>query len=129
MDLVEDTLRLKALGDENQSLENAQTEKHVDAHKHHSNPPPDASDAHPSSYYPVPSIIMLASEPLNIPPEHLEPSDENMLCFEMLSLYESILPTKESHERRNKLASKINSLLKVEWPSCDFKLHVFGWVI
>jgi hypothetical protein len=31
---------------------------------------------------------MLASEPLNIPPEHLEPSDENMLCFEMLSLYE-----------------------------------------
>ncbi|KAG2178205.1 hypothetical protein INT43_003458 [Umbelopsis isabellina] len=126
MNLAEDTLLSKALGDEHQSLENTHTKKHVDMAKQHSNLTPDAADAHPSSYYPVPAIIKLASEPLDVPPEHLESSDENMLCYEALSLYESLLPTKESHERRNELANKINSLLKAEWPSCDFKLHVFG---
>lgn len=88
MDLAEDTLLSKAFGDEHHSLENTHNEKHVDVTKQPSNRTQDAADAHPSSYYPVPAIIKLASEPLDVPPEHLEPSDENTLCFEALSLYE-----------------------------------------
>ncbi|KAJ8659778.1 hypothetical protein O0I10_004371 [Lichtheimia ornata] len=51
---------------------------------------------------------------------------EDNLSVEMLSLYEELLPTRESHDRRSRLISKIERLLNTEWPDRDIRVHLFG---
>lgn len=81
MDRVEDSFELMSLGQEHQSHEMPRKEDLEN--------PRDASQAgYPSSYYPVPSVITLGSQPLETPPLRLSVSDENTLCFEMLEMYE-----------------------------------------
>ncbi|KAI7885125.1 hypothetical protein K492DRAFT_204192 [Lichtheimia hyalospora FSU 10163] len=51
---------------------------------------------------------------------------EDNLSVEMLSLYQELLPTRESHDRRSRLISKIERLLNTEWPDRDIRVHLFG---
>ncbi|KAI8579071.1 hypothetical protein K450DRAFT_243716 [Umbelopsis ramanniana AG] len=108
----------------------ASRSEHQDLKMGHNEEPAVTNDrsrvVHPSSYYPVPSAILLGREFLEPPPTRLDPQDESMLSFDMLELYESLLPTKESHVHRLQLVEKINKILKNEWPSYDISTHVFG---
>ncbi|GJJ74097.1 poly(A) RNA polymerase GLD2 [Entomortierella parvispora] len=51
---------------------------------------------------------------------------EVKLSMEMIDLFENLLPTEESHERRTLLIKKIEHILQVEWPGQDIKAHPFG---
>ncbi|KAG0347881.1 hypothetical protein BG004_006677 [Podila humilis] len=53
---------------------------------------------------------------------------EAKLTMEMLDLFEDLLPTEESHERRTKLIQKIENILKTEWPGQDIQAHPFGFL-
>ncbi|KAG0075945.1 hypothetical protein BGZ90_009322 [Linnemannia elongata] len=48
------------------------------------------------------------------------------LSMEMVDLFESLLPTEESHERRTKFMKKIETILSVEWPGQDIQAYPFG---
>ncbi|KAF9365325.1 hypothetical protein BGX34_010451 [Mortierella sp. NVP85] len=56
----------------------------------------------------------------------LAPEREARLTMEMYSLFESLLPTEESHQRRQKLISKIEHIIHTEWPGQDIKVLPFG---
>ncbi|KAF9362014.1 hypothetical protein BGX26_006531 [Mortierella sp. AD094] len=56
----------------------------------------------------------------------LPPESEAKLSMEMVDLFESLLPTEESHDRRTKLIKKIEDILHTEWPGHDIKAHPFG---
>jgi hypothetical protein len=85
MDRVEVSLKSKSLGQEHQDHE-------IPGKEHGANLRDVSRAGHPSSYYPVPSVIMLGTNPLEIPPPHLSAMDENTLCFEMLEIYEVQTP-------------------------------------
>ncbi|KAF9910397.1 hypothetical protein EC991_006662 [Linnemannia zychae] len=48
------------------------------------------------------------------------------LSMEMVDLFESLLPTEQSHERRTKFMMKIENILSVEWPGQDIQAYPFG---
>ncbi|CAI2174384.1 12195_t:CDS:2 [Funneliformis geosporum] len=51
---------------------------------------------------------------------------EDSLTKEILLLYQSLLPTKDSDYKRKDFADKIEKLLNEEWPGHDIKVHMFG---
>ncbi|RUS27110.1 hypothetical protein BC938DRAFT_483702 [Jimgerdemannia flammicorona] len=53
-------------------------------------------------------------------------NQEDNLSVQMLQLFESLLPTAESHERRREFVAKIEHILNIEWPGHDIKVHLFG---
>ncbi|KAF9421057.1 hypothetical protein BGZ94_008943 [Podila epigama] len=59
--------------------------------------------------------------PIVLPPEY-----EDKLSMEMIDLFESLLPTEESHNRRTRLIKKIEDILHQEWPDQDIKAQPFG---
>ncbi|KAF9212151.1 hypothetical protein BGZ59_007167 [Podila verticillata] len=59
--------------------------------------------------------------PIVLPPER-----EAKLSMEMIDLFESLLPTEESHKRRTRLIKKIEDILHIEWPGQDIKAEPFG---
>ncbi|KAG0283651.1 hypothetical protein BGZ96_011957 [Linnemannia gamsii] len=62
-------------------------------------------------------------------PIMLSPEREGRLTMEMYSLFETILPTEESHQRRTRLISKIEEIVETEWPGQDIKVLPFGSTI
>lgn len=44
----------------------------------------------------------------------------------MRELYDRILPSAESEERRAKFKQKLERILNEQWPGNDIKVHVFG---
>ncbi|KAG0369749.1 hypothetical protein BC939DRAFT_506283 [Gamsiella multidivaricata] len=56
----------------------------------------------------------------------LAPECEAKLSMEMVDLFESLLPTAESHDRRTRLVKKIENILHAEWPGQDIKAEPFG---
>ncbi|KAF9927933.1 hypothetical protein FBU30_002771 [Linnemannia zychae] len=48
------------------------------------------------------------------------------LSMEMVDLFESLLPTEQSHERRTKFIKKIENIVCVEWPGQDIQVFPFG---
>ena len=44
----------------------------------------------------------------------------------MDELYQRLLPSDESEERRARLVAKLERLLNEEWPGNDIKVNVFG---
>ncbi|KAG0297769.1 hypothetical protein BGZ96_004960 [Linnemannia gamsii] len=48
------------------------------------------------------------------------------LSMEMVDLFESLLPTEQSHERRTKFIKKVETILSVEWPGEDIQAYPFG---
>ncbi|KAI8602087.1 hypothetical protein EDD21DRAFT_304211, partial [Dissophora ornata] len=56
----------------------------------------------------------------------LPPESEAKLSMDMVDLFESLLPTEESHSRRTRLIKKIENILHIEWPGQDIRVHPFG---
>ena len=61
-----------------------------------------------------------------MPKKFLNPSEEGKLSGDMRELYDRILPSKESDQRREDFVRKLESILNQRWPGNDVKVHVFG---
>lgn len=70
------------------------------------------------------------NEPLKPPDKepktHLEPHEDDKLSGDMRELYDRILPSDESEERRARLVKKLECILNEEWSGSDIKVNVFG---
>lgn len=64
--------------------------------------------------------------PKDEPKKILEPHEEDKLSGDMRELYDRLLPSDESEERRAKLIKKLEKILNDEWPGNDIKVNVFG---
>jgi len=60
------------------------------------------------------------------PKATLEPHEEDKLSGDMRELYDRLLPSTESEQRRQELIRKLETILRSNWPSAEFKVHVFG---
>lgn len=58
--------------------------------------------------------------------KHLDPNEEEKLTGDMRELYDRLLPSAESDDRRRQLVQKLEKLLNRQWPGNDIKVHVFG---
>lgn len=59
-------------------------------------------------------------------PYLLDVQDEDSITIDIIRLYQELLPSKESHDRRIRFVKKMERLLNHEWPNHDIKAHVFG---
>jgi DNA polymerase sigma len=64
--------------------------------------------------------------PQEDPKKYLDPDEEKKLQGDMRELYDRLLPTPESEDRRMKLVGKLDRILRKEWPGNEFTVHVFG---
>jgi len=60
------------------------------------------------------------------PKKYLNPKEEQKLSGDMRELYDRLLPSKESEERRARFVRKLEDLLNTRWHGSDIKVHVFG---
>ena len=60
------------------------------------------------------------------PKKFLNPAEERKLSGDMRELYDRILPTRDSDERRAKFVRKLEHILNQQWRGNDIKVHVFG---
>lgn len=56
----------------------------------------------------------------------LSVDEERKITKDMGDLYDSLLPTLASEERRKKLVQKLEKLFNTEWPGHDIRVHMFG---
>ncbi|KAG1453150.1 hypothetical protein G6F46_009486 [Rhizopus delemar] len=85
--------------------------------------------------------ISVDSQPSNQPMNHcpapdesnnsfipycLDKQQEDNLSIDIIQLYQKLLPSKESYEKRTKFVKKMEKLLNSEWPDHDIKPNVFG---
>ncbi|EEH17733.2 hypothetical protein PABG_00296 [Paracoccidioides brasiliensis Pb03] len=56
----------------------------------------------------------------------LDPADEKKLSGDMRELYDRLLPSEESEQRRLKFVNKLEKLLNKQWPGNNIRVHVFG---
>lgn len=72
----------------------------------------------------------IGDAPLEAPTEEpkaaLDPDEEDKLSGDMRELYDRLLPTAESEQRRIRLVEKLDTILRKEWPGNEFTVHVFG---
>lgn len=64
--------------------------------------------------------------PQKEPKKHMEPQEEEKLSGDMRELYDRLLPSDESEERRRKLVKKFERIMNDEWPNNDIRVNVFG---
>lgn len=64
--------------------------------------------------------------PKKEPKKVLEPDEHEKLSGDMRELYDRLLPSDESEERRALLVKKLERLLNEEWPGNDIRVNVFG---
>lgn len=58
--------------------------------------------------------------------EKLTPEEEEKLSGDMREMYDRLLPSAESDNRRKQLVKKLEKLLNNQWPGSNIKVHVFG---
>ncbi|KAJ5919706.1 hypothetical protein N7454_009541 [Penicillium verhagenii] len=58
--------------------------------------------------------------------EKLEPEQEQKLTAEIMDLYDRLLPSAESDDRRRQLVQKLEKLFNDQWPGHEIKANVFG---
>ncbi|EAU31523.1 conserved hypothetical protein [Aspergillus terreus NIH2624] len=58
--------------------------------------------------------------------EQLDADEERKLTTDMLEVYDRLLPSAESDDRRRQLVRKLERLFNDQWPGHDIKVHVFG---
>ena len=68
----------------------------------------------------------ILQRPDKIPKEYLTEEEEKKLTHDIMELYERLLPTPESDERRVRLAQKLEDILKAKWPNNKIEIRVFG---
>ncbi|PHZ15376.1 Nucleotidyltransferase [Rhizopus microsporus ATCC 52813] len=61
---------------------------------------------------------------LSVPPTTLPFYDS--LSFDLLDVYNTLLPSRASYDQRQLFISKIRNILKTEWPDYETGVHVFG---
>ena len=61
-----------------------------------------------------------------MPKKFLDPAEEGKLSGDMRELYDQILPTAESDERRARFVRKLEHILNQQWPGNNINVHVFG---
>ena len=62
----------------------------------------------------------------SMPKKYLDPNEEEKLSGDMRELYDRLLPSNESEERRSKFVQKVEALLNAQWPGNNIKVFVFG---
>jgi DNA polymerase sigma len=60
------------------------------------------------------------------PKKCLNPKEDEKLSGDMRELYDRLLPSQESMDRRRVFVKKLEDILHTEWPGNEFKVHVFG---
>ncbi|KZF22929.1 hypothetical protein L228DRAFT_268300 [Xylona heveae TC161] len=60
------------------------------------------------------------------PKARLSEEEEKKLSGDMRELYDRLLPSNESDERRSKFVRKLDQLLNNKWPGSNIRVHVFG---
>lgn len=68
----------------------------------------------------------LLERPRTPPKKYLDPAEEGKLSGDMRELYDRILPSQSSEERRANFTQKLEHILNQEWPGNEIKVHVFG---
>lgn len=58
--------------------------------------------------------------------EELTPEEEKKLTDDIEELYERLLPSAESDDRRRQLVAKLEKLFNEQWPGHEIKAKVFG---
>ncbi|ESZ96360.1 hypothetical protein SBOR_3256 [Sclerotinia borealis F-4128] len=56
----------------------------------------------------------------------LSEDEERKLSTDMRELYDRLLPTAETDERKRNMVSKLEDMFNNEWPGHDIRVHVFG---
>ncbi|KAJ5688949.1 hypothetical protein N7462_003341 [Penicillium macrosclerotiorum] len=56
----------------------------------------------------------------------LEADEERRLTTDIMELYDRLLPSAESDDRRRQLVRKLEKLFNDQWPGHEIKAHVFG---
>ncbi|KAJ5104825.1 PAP/25A-associated [Penicillium alfredii] len=56
----------------------------------------------------------------------LNPTEEQKLSADIMDLYDRLLPSAESDDRRRQLVRKLEKLFNDQWPGHEIKAHVFG---
>lgn len=56
----------------------------------------------------------------------LSEDEERNLTTDMRELYDRLLPTPQSDNKRKKLVEKLENLFNTEWPGHAIRVHVFG---
>lgn len=60
------------------------------------------------------------------PKKTLDPHEDEKLSGDMRELYDRLLPSQESTDRRAEFVKKLEIILHTEWPGNEFTVHVFG---
>lgn len=58
--------------------------------------------------------------------QSLEQEEEKRLTADIMDLYDRLLPSAESDDRRRQLVAKLEKLFNEQWPGYEIKAHVFG---
>lgn len=58
--------------------------------------------------------------------ETLDPEEEKKLSADIMDLYDRLLPSAESDDRRRQLVQKLEKLFNDQWPGHDIKANIFG---
>lgn len=58
--------------------------------------------------------------------EKLDPEEEKKLSADVMDLYDRLLPSAESDDRRRQLVQKLEKLFNEQWPGHDIKPNIFG---
>jgi DNA polymerase sigma len=64
--------------------------------------------------------------PIVEPKQALSTEEDKKLTQQIKSLYEKLLPTPDSEDRRRKFIEKLERILQKEWPGVEFTVDVFG---
>lgn len=64
--------------------------------------------------------------PKKEPKRTLTPDEQDKLSGDMRELYDRLLPSQESEDRRGKLVEKLDRILNEEWPDNNIRVNVFG---
>ena len=64
--------------------------------------------------------------PKKEPRKTLEPDEHEKLSGDMRELYDRLLPSAESEQKRAQLLTKLDRILNQEWPGNDIRVNVFG---
>ena len=62
----------------------------------------------------------------DVPKACLSPLEDARLTSDMRVLYNQLLPTRESEDRRKKLVGKLEMILRTRWPGQTIIVNVFG---
>lgn len=60
------------------------------------------------------------------PQPYLGSTEEERLTNDMMTLYEQLLPSQESEDRRRRLVEKLSMILRLRWPDHEVTVNVFG---